>query len=135
LDQLLAHLGQARAELERTLEAESPLEKYDDVEADLRGQWEEELKAAVEAEYRRRRADLLAGLQSWLRDVWFKTLRVPNELLAVGELAAQAETVAGRISARDALRNTEILDELQRLLSTNVQEALALEVGLLRLRL
>jgi DNA polymerase III gamma/tau subunit len=135
LDQLLAHLGHARAELERTLEAESPLEKYDDVEADLRGQWEEELKAAVEAEYRRRRADLLAGLQSWLRDVWLKTLRVPNELLAVGELAAQAETVAGRISASDALRNTEILDELQRLLSTNVQEALALEVGLLRLRL
>jgi DNA polymerase-3 subunit delta' len=135
LDQLLAHLGKARENLERTLEAESPLEKYDEVEADLRDQWEEELKAAVEAEYRRQRADLLAGLQSWLRDVWLKTLRVPDDLLAVGGLQAHAGAVAARITPREALRNTEILEGLQRLLSTNVQEALALEVGLLRLKL
>jgi DNA polymerase III delta' subunit len=135
LDQLLDHLGRARESLERTLEAESPLEKYDEVEADLRDQWEEELKAAIEAEYRRQRADLLAGLQSWSRDVWLQTLRAPDELLSMGEWKAQTEAVARRISARDALRNTEILEELQRLLSTNVQEALALEVGLLRLNL
>jgi len=135
LDQLLDHLGRARESLERTLEAESPLEKYDEVEADLRDQWEEELKAAIEAEYRRQRAELLAGLQSWSRDVWLQTLRAPDELLSMGEWKAQTEAVARRISARDALRNTEILEELQRLLSTNVQEALALEVGLLRLNL
>jgi len=135
LDQLLDHLGRARESLGRTLEAESPLEKYDEIEADLRDQWEEELKAAIEAEYRRQRADLLAGLQSWSRDVWLKTLRAPDELLSMGEWKAQTEAVARRISARDALRNTEILEELQRLLSTNVQEALALEVGLLRLKL
>ena len=40
----------------------------------LRDKWEEELKAAVEAEYRRQRADFLLALQWWLRDVWLQTL-------------------------------------------------------------
>jgi uncharacterized protein with NAD-binding domain and iron-sulfur cluster len=44
-------------------------------------------------------------------------------------------TVAGRISARDAMENLQIMEQLQRWLGTNVQEALALEVGLLKLRL
>ncbi len=135
LDQLLAQLGQARESLERTLEAASPLEKYDDADPALREQWEEELKAAIEAEYRRQRSDLLAGLQNWLRDVWLKTLRAPDDLLSLAELKPATEKVARRIPARAALRNTEVLGELQRLLNTNVQEALALEVGLLQLKL
>jgi DNA polymerase-3 subunit delta' len=135
LDQLLAHLGQVRENLERALEAESPLEKCDDIEPAQREQWEDELKAAIEAEYRRQRADLLAGLLGWLRDVWLKTLRAPDALMALPELGASADAVARKVSPRDAQRNTEILEELQRLLNTNVQEALALEVGLLRLKL
>jgi exonuclease VII large subunit len=135
LDQLLTHLGQAHENLERTLEAESPLEKYDDIEPDQRERWEDELKAAIEAEYRRQRMDLLAGLQHWLRDVWLKTLRAPDALLALPELGESAAAVARKVTRQDAQRNTEILEELQRMLHTNVQEALALEVGLLRLKL
>ena len=45
--------------MEEELTARSPLEKYDDVEKELRERWEDELKAAIEAEYRRQRADLL----------------------------------------------------------------------------
>jgi DNA polymerase-3 subunit delta' len=43
--------------------------------------------------------------------------------------------VAGRISPRQAQENLEILEQLQGRLNTNVQEALALEVGLLKLNL
>ena len=43
--------------------------------------------------------------------------------------------VAQRISPRDALENLNIMEQLQRWLGTNVQEALALEVGLLKLHL
>jgi hypothetical protein len=44
--------------------------------------------------------------------------------------------VAERISPKAAMENLQIIEQLQRWLSrTNVQEALALEVGLLKLHL
>jgi hypothetical protein len=48
---------------------------------------------------------------------------------------AGAEAVAEKISPRQALENLQTLEQTQRLLHTNVQEALALEVGLLKLHL
>jgi len=47
----------------------------------------------------------------------------------------QAGRVAQRISSKDATENLRIIEQLQRWLHTNVQEALALEVGLLKLQL
>ena len=43
--------------------------------------------------------------------------------------------MAQRISPKAAMENLRIMEQLQRWLSTNVQEALALEVGLLKLQL
>jgi hypothetical protein len=43
--------------------------------------------------------------------------------------------VAARLRPAEALANIEAWEGTQRLLHTNVQEALALEVGLLRLKL
>ena len=91
--------------------------------------------AAIEAEYRRQRAELVAGLQWWLRDVWLQTLAAPGDLLRFSQLKRPAESVAKRISPKDALENLQVLEQTQRLLYTNVQEALALEVGLLKLKL
>jgi len=56
------------------------------------------------------------------------------DLLNFPEMAA-TELIAGRISSEDALRNLQTMEQLQRWLGTNVQEALALEVSLLKLRL
>jgi len=175
MDVLLRKLNAVKENLEETLRARSPLEKYEDAEAELRDQWEDELKAAIEAEYRRQRADFLLALQWWLRDVWVQTLsqvqrpksesqspeargaraKIANEAGA-GEsetINSQSSTinspesllvfpqmegtkrVAERISPTAALENLRILEQLQRWLHTNVQEALALEVGLLKLRL
>jgi DNA polymerase-3 subunit delta' len=132
LDTLLQKLGEIRARTEESLAARSPLEKYDEVEKDLREKWEDELTAAVEAEYRRQRADLLLLVQWWLRDVWLHTLAAGKELLNFPKITG-AEAVAGRLSPRQALENLQTLEQTQRLLHTNVQEALALEVGLLKL--
>jgi DNA polymerase-3 subunit delta' len=134
LDSLLQFLGAIRAQTEETLSARSPLEKYTDAEKDLREKWETELTAAVEAEYRRRRSEILLLLQWWLRDVWLHTLAVGESLLHLPQIAG-AEAVAQRISAAQARENLVILEQTQRLLHTNVQEALALEVGLLKLQL
>ncbi|MHC1768232.1 MAG: ATP-binding protein [Verrucomicrobiia bacterium] len=135
LGTLLAKLNEMKAETEKALNARSPLERYDEIEPRLREKWEDELAAAVEAEYRRRRGDLLLALQWWLRDVWLQALSFGKGLLSFPALAPAAGTVAARISQRDALRNIDVIEETQRLLGSNVQEALALEVGLLRLKL
>jgi DNA polymerase-3 subunit delta' len=134
MDVLLQKLSAMKAAIEESLTARSPLERYDDVEKDLREKWEEELEAAIEAEYRRQRADLLMIVQRWLRDVWLQTLETGRELLNFPQLAS-AENVARRISRDQALENLQVIEGTQRLLHTNVQEALALEVGLLKLHL
>lgn len=134
LDVLLQKLGEIRTCVSEALTARSPLQRYDDVEKDLRERWEDELAAAIEAEYRRQRADLLLLVQYWLRDVWLRTLAAGGELLSFPKMAG-AEAVAKKISPRQALENLQTLEQTQRLLHTNVQEALALEVGLLKLHL
>ncbi len=132
LDALLQRLGEIRASVDESLTARSPLEKYDDIEKDLREKWEKELAAGIEAEYRRHRADLLLLIQWWLRDVWLHTLTAGKDLLKFPNLSG-AETVARRIKPRQALENLQTLEQTQRLLHTNVQEALAIEVSLLKL--
>jgi len=158
LDVLLRRLNEVRTTIEESLTERSPLDKYGDADERLREQWERELKASVEAEYRRQRSDFLLALQWWLRDVWLQTLGdapspvtkagssppgsavlnhqppTTGPLLVFPQLAGTAR-VAGRLSPKTALENLRIIEQLQRWLHTNVQEALALEVGLLKLQL
>ncbi|HET7625702.1 MAG TPA: DNA polymerase III subunit [Verrucomicrobiae bacterium] len=144
MDVLVQKLTAMKTAIEETLAARSPLERYDDIEKDLRERWEEELKAAIEAEYRRQRADLLAMVQRWLRDVWLQTLAISGgenanstqsrELLNFPNLTG-GEKVARRITTAQAMENLQVIEGTQRLLHTNVQEALALEVGILKLHL
>src|SRR2546428_368406 len=74
--------------IEESLTARSPLQRYKDVEKELEERWEDELKAAIEAEYRRQRADLLVVRQWWLRDVW---------LLKLGEGRKEKEERRGAV--------------------------------------
>ena len=127
-------LAQTKETLEEALTAQSPLTRHPDAEAAQRERWEDELTAAIEAEYRRQRADLLTGLQFWLRDVWLQTLG-DARLLTFPALQPATQTLASRINAPSASGNLRVLERLQRQLNSNVQEALALEVGLLQLRL
>ena len=85
-------------------------------------------------EYRRLRGDLLVTVQWWLRDVWLQTLAVGQGLVNFPNLAG-AEQAARRITTRQAMENLVVLEQTQRLLHTNVQEALAVEVGFLKLHL
>jgi DNA polymerase III subunit delta' len=135
LSLLLTRLGEIKATVQQSLAARSPLEKYEDIDSRQRDKWEEELEAAIEAEYRRERADLLVGLQWWLRDVWIQTLNFDGTTYTFPNLAPASRTVATRIDPPKGIRNVEIVDQVLRWLSGNVQEALALEIGLLKLAL
>src|SRR6266436_7859328 len=75
MDVLLKKLNELKTGIEQKLTEQSPLERYKDAEKDLQERWEDELKAAIEAEYRRQRSELLAVLQWWLRDVWVRKVR------------------------------------------------------------
>src|SRR5438046_8574112 len=150
MDVLLQKLNELKTTIEEALTAASPLQRYKDAEAEWQEKWEDELKAAIEAEYRRQRADLLVILQSWLRDVWLLALNAADknqrpeggnhpqtprhELLNFPQVPG-TQHIAQRISSTDALQNLTVLEQLQRCLGGNVQEALALEVSLLQLRL
>ncbi len=132
---LLARLAKLKEGIEEDLNTRSPLNKYDDLDPDLREKWEDELSAAVEAEYRRQRGEILTTLEWWLRDVWLRTLETGAELCSFPQLAEEAAGVARRLTTEDALRNLITLERTQTLLHTNVQEALALEVAFLKLKL
>lgn len=127
---LLDCLARKKLEIEKTLAATSPLATYDNLEPHLRKHYKKELAAAIEAEYRRQRADLLSILQWFLRDVWLHTLRADNSLLRFPDLAQESRRIADRIPAEAALEYIEIMDAMQQRLNTNVQEALAIEVAL-----
>ena len=132
---LLARLNALKETITESLEKRSPLETAQDVEPSLREKWEEELKAAIEAEYRRQRGEVLAGVQWWMRDVWLLTMKMGQAALSFPQLMGTAGKVAERVSSEQAVENLQQLETLQRLLSSNVQEALALEVGLLKLKI
>jgi DNA polymerase-3 subunit delta' len=138
MDVLLKKLTEMKEAIEEGLTAQSPLQQHKDAEKNLQEQWEDELKAAIEAEYRRQRSDLLSILQGWLRDAWLQSLgglgSTAATLLTFPEVQGAA-TVAKRITPEQGMQNLQVMERLQRWLHTNVQEALVLEVGLLKLHL
>jgi DNA polymerase-3 subunit delta' len=140
LDVLLKKLSEVKGKTDALLTAQSPLERHKDAEKELQDKWDDELKAAIESEYRRQRTDLISLLQSWFRDVWLHTLKSFGKqdhsvkMFNFPELHS-TEQLAARLSPGEAIENLDVLEQLQRWLYTNVQEALALEIGLLKLRL
>jgi hypothetical protein len=144
MDVLSSKLNEMKGAIERSLTARSPIQTYKEAEKELQDKWEDELTAAIEAEYRRQRTDLLGTVQWWLRDVWLETLKsgtgaagaagTGRTLLNFPQLGG-TRAVAKRLSPKEALDNLQVLEDLQRWLGTNVQEALAIEVGLLKLHL
>src|SRR5260221_5090989 len=122
LSVLLKRLTELKSGITEALTKRSPLERYDDVDPHVREKWEEELSAAIEAEYRRQRTDLLGSLQWWLRDLWLSSMQICTDSLSFPQLTPSLQKIARRISPAEALQNLQLLEETQRLLSTNVQE-------------
>jgi len=132
---LLEHLTEVKETIEKEFGDASPLKQYEEIPPELRDQWELELNAAVEAEYRHRRAGYLVALQGWLRDVWLLNLGVSADLAVFPDLVHASESVASRLSLAEAANNLAIVEQTQSTLHTTVQELLVLEVGMLKLKL
>ena len=144
-DVLLRKLNHVREVIEKALTERSPLQRYPDAEKEWQEKWENELKAATTVPHsfpeptrssRPRspppcrsaaREPKMAGVQEMPSET-------VTELLSFPELTG-GRRVAQRLSPAEAMENLQVMEQLQRQLSTNVQEALALEVGLLKLHM
>lgn len=136
LDLIQKKLDEIRKNAESELTEQSTLKKYENVEinSDVEDRIEKELKAMVEAEYRRQRQELIASIQWLLRDVWLQTItNSSRKMLTFPEFGEKTLKIASRLSRQQALENLDLLEESQKLLLTNVQESLILETMLLRL--
>ncbi|MDA1273864.1 MAG: DNA polymerase III subunit [Verrucomicrobia bacterium] len=134
LSLIMSRLADVKSDAEKGISARSPLQQHDEIEPKLRERWENELAASIEAEYRRERSDVLLTMQWWLRDVWLKANSCDRMMMAFPSMEAETAAVAGRISPDDCLMNIETVETVQRMLNTNVQEALAFEVSFLKLK-
>lgn len=134
LSALVSAFARLRSEVETSLTSRSPLARYEDADPKVRSRWEDELSAAIEAGYRHQRSLFLLSLQWWFRDVWLGSMGFSDTDLMYPEHETLTRSLAGRIKLEDALWNLDVLEDITRQLGTNVQESLALEVGVLQLR-
>jgi DNA polymerase-3 subunit delta' len=135
LDVLMGQLSEARSSIEDNLRDRFLSDLPDDVDPKMLEKRDLELKAAVEAEYRRKRSELFTALEWWLRDVWMLSMHADASFLTFPDLHARSAELASRVATKPLLENIRLLEKLQRALHTNVQESLALEVHLLKLNL
>lgn len=137
LDLIVKKLDQIRKNIEAELTKQSSLKKYEDTEINsgVEEKFEKELKASIEAEYRRQRQELISAIQWLLRDIWLQTLNENlSPLLTFPFFRDKTSKIAKRVSQKEALENLDVIEETQKLLFTNVQESLIFETMLLRIK-
>lgn len=138
LDLIVKKLEQIRKNIEEELTKQSTLKKYEgtEINSNVEEKIEKELKASVEAEYRRQRQELISAIQWLLRDIWLQTLNDNlSQLLTFPFFRDKTSKIAKRISQKEALENLNVIEETQKLLFTNVQESLIFETMLLRIKI
>ncbi|MBI5685317.1 MAG: hypothetical protein HZC54_09555 [Verrucomicrobia bacterium] len=133
-DTFRIYLDAEKKRIEEQVEQTAQLDRYRQT-ADPK--WlekkEEEMEAQVSAEYRRQRAAALTTLEWLLRDVLVCIEGGDAALVFYRDRGDALRKLATAQSRERALANIETLETLQSQLERNVNEALALEVALLRL--
>ncbi|MBI4473005.1 MAG: hypothetical protein HY646_10080 [Acidobacteria bacterium] len=121
-----------REETRQRIEAESDLDQYAELDAKIRERLENELAARLEGEYRAQRERVLEELYGWFGDVLLQVIGVDQALLAHPDCAAASRRAADGLTYDQAAQNVDAVERIREALYRNVAEALALEVGLLR---
>lgn len=88
---------------------------------------EEQMKALIESSYLQQRDALIELMLAWVGDVI--RLKVGAEFIDLPEARDATTAMAGRWSIDDAMKRLRAMRKLEGNLHTNVNEALALEVG------
>ena len=133
LADLTAILRQIQSEIRRRVEAETNLDRYEELEPKVRERLDDQMEARIEGEYRAAREQVLEELYAWFGDVLLCVTGAGDELLAHPEQSSALRTVAGRLTYPQAAANLDAIEQVRDALARSISEPLALEVGLLKL--
>ncbi len=125
-------LQQLKEQTKQTAEAEADLDRYDHVDAKLRGRMEEQLEARIAGEYRSAREQVLEELYSWFADVLLCVEKADTELLEHPEQIDALRRAAANLTPARAGTNLDAIEEIRESLFRNIPETLAFEVALLK---
>jgi len=133
-DTIRVYLDAEKKRIEEEVEQTAQLDRYrETAEPKWLEKKEEEMEAQASAEYRRRRAAVVATLEWLLRDVLVCIEGGDTALVFHRDRGDALRKLAAAQSRERALANLETIETLQDQLERNVNEGLALEVALLRL--
>ena len=121
--QLLAAVTGILKQVRAKIEEEQQTDRYDDLEADARKRFEDQMAARIEGEYRAAREQVLEEIYRWFGDLVLSTVGAHEK----PPPAAKDFTYEQACAGLDAIER--VRDSLQR----NVAETFALEVGFLNL--
>jgi len=127
-------LDAEKKRIEPEVEARMQLDRYREVEdEDWHEKMEKEMEAQVEADYRRARGGLMVSMEWLLRDVLICAQEADEKLLFHRDRREALAAMGRKVGLEHAIQNVAVIEELQEQLERNVNESLALEVGLLRM--
>ncbi|HUJ11560.1 MAG TPA: DNA polymerase III subunit [Verrucomicrobiae bacterium] len=133
LAEVTALLHEIRERTRQFVEAEVNLDRYEELEPNIRERLEDQREARVEGEYRAAREQVLEEIYSWFGDVLLCAVGAEDHLLARPERALEARRAATSLTDRQAIQNLEAMDQIRDSLARNISETFAMEVGLLKL--
>jgi len=130
---LTALLQQLREAIRQTAEAEAGLDRYTNLDPKMRERLETQLEARIAGEYRSAREQVLEELYSWYADVLLCVERADPSLLEHPDHLETLRQAAADLSSARAGAHLDAIEQIRESLSRNINETLALEVGLLKL--
>ena len=133
LAEVTALLQEVRNETRHRIEAEANLERYEELEPDVRERLEDQMEARIEGEYRAAREQMLREMYRWFGDVLLCIEGADEKLLAYPDQSPTARQVAARLTYPQACHNLDVLEQIRDSLARNIAETLVLEVGFLKI--
>jgi DNA polymerase-3 subunit delta' len=131
--QITGILQDSRNEIRQRVEAETNLDRYEELEPKVRERLEDEMAARIEGEYRAAREQLLEVLYGWFADLLLCVEQADERLLQNADAAPALKRAAARLDYGAASANLEAIDQIRESLFRNISETLAFEVGFLKL--
>lgn len=133
LGQIMEMLEAIRAAKVKKVGARMQPDHYAAADPDYREKLEKEMDAAVEAEYRQARADLLKAASVFFRDLTLLATGADSKFLILKEREKDLRTIAKGLNGDWLTSRIEMIEDIQSNLRQNINETLAIEVGLLKL--
>ena len=115
--------------------AEEAEEKQTDADAETMAEADKDtVEARISARHREMRSGLMRSMLLWHRDILLLVCGAKEDLLHHRGFSELLRKQAGRLTYRNALRNAQTVEKMNRQLEQNVVEVVVVNCGLMRLQ-